>query len=75
MSAHFEIDPGRFVEFFRTCFRRTLAQMICNVRRIRRRNADQVAGCRTGNANGRNVDVDNAGIGISAASPIRSGSG
>ena len=72
VSARFKIDPGRFVQFFRTCLRRTLAQMICDVRRIRRRNADQVAGGRTGNASGQNVDIDNAGN--STASPVLSGS-
>ena len=74
MSARFKIDPDRFVQFFRTCLRRTLAQMICDVRRMRRRNADQVAGGRTGNASGQNVHIDNAGIRNSVASPVRSGS-
>jgi len=33
VGARFKIDPDRFDEFFRACLRRTLAQMLCDVRR------------------------------------------
>ncbi|CAF1551181.1 unnamed protein product [Rotaria sordida] len=37
VSARFKIDPLHFNEFFRTCLRRTLAQMLCDVRRGQKR--------------------------------------
>ncbi|CAF4387313.1 unnamed protein product [Rotaria sp. Silwood2] len=37
VSSRFKIDPMRFDDFFRTCLRRTLAQMLCDTRRKRKR--------------------------------------
>ncbi|CAF3473301.1 unnamed protein product [Rotaria sp. Silwood2] len=37
VSARFKIDPVRFDDFFRTCLRRTLPQMLCDTRRKRKR--------------------------------------
>jgi hypothetical protein len=33
VGARFKIDRNRFDDFFRTCLRRTLAQLLCDVRR------------------------------------------
>ncbi|CAF3343614.1 unnamed protein product [Rotaria socialis] len=43
VGARFKIDPDRFDDFFRTCLRRTLAQMLCDVRRATRNSANFVA--------------------------------
>ena len=37
VCARFRIDHNLFDDFFRTCLRRTLAQMLCDVRREQRR--------------------------------------
>ena len=37
VCARFRIDHDRVDDFFRTCLRRTLAQMLCEVRRQQRR--------------------------------------
>jgi hypothetical protein len=37
VCARFKIDRNRFGDFFRICLRRTLSQMLCDVRRDRRR--------------------------------------
>ncbi|CAF4522480.1 unnamed protein product, partial [Rotaria socialis] len=43
VGARFKIDPDRFDDFFRTCLRRNLEQMICDVRRATRNSANFVA--------------------------------
>jgi hypothetical protein len=37
VGARFKIDPLRFDDFFRTCIRQTLAQMLCDIHRAHRR--------------------------------------
>ena len=37
VGARFKIDPDRFDDFFRTCLRRTLAQLLCDIRREQKR--------------------------------------
>lgn len=50
VCARFKIDKDRFDDFFRTCLRRTLAQMLCDARR-KRREAGRI-GNRPDSANG-----------------------
>ena len=74
VSARFKIDPNRFVKFFRTCLRRTLAQMKCDVRRTLRRNDGRTAVGRAGNEDNGNARIDNVSVRNSVGPPDHRGS-
>lgn len=42
VGARFKIDRNRFDDFFRSCLRRTLAQLLCDVRREQKRRGNGI---------------------------------